>query len=62
MEWFVSSSKDAQALAQAILKILESPKKRNVMGNRSRLHITKHFTLNQVADAYANIYHRVLSR
>ncbi|MEA5579051.1 glycosyltransferase family 4 protein [Anabaena sp. UHCC 0451] len=54
--------KDAKALATAILELLSSPEQRTLMGKRSRLHVQKHFGLDQVADAYADIYHRLLTQ
>lgn len=54
--------RNATALAAAILKLLQSPEERLVMGKRSRSHIEAHFSLNLVADAYANIYYQVLGR
>ncbi|ACC80085.1 glycosyltransferase family 4 protein [Nostoc punctiforme] len=52
--------RDTKALATAILKLLNSPEQRNLMGKRSRVHVQTNFSLNQVADAYADIYNRVL--
>jgi glycosyltransferase involved in cell wall biosynthesis len=52
--------RDSGALATAILQLLSSPEERILMGQRSRLHVQKHFGLDQVADAYADIYQRVL--
>ncbi|AUT00934.1 glycosyl transferase family 1 [Nostoc sp. CENA543] len=54
--------KNPQALATAILQLLSSQAQRTLMGQRSRLHVHQHFSLDQVADAYANIYHRVLKQ
>lgn len=54
--------KNAQALATAILQLLSSQEQRTLMGKRSKLYVHKHFSLDQVADAYANIYHRVLKQ
>ncbi|MDF5730305.1 MAG: glycosyltransferase family 4 protein [Rhizonema sp. PD38] len=52
--------RDVEALATAILQLLKSQDERALMGNRSGLHVRENFTLTQVADAYARIYHRVL--
>lgn len=52
--------RNAKALAIAILKLLSSPEQRNLMGKRSKLHVQSNFSLNQVADAYADIYSRAL--
>ncbi|MDZ8184581.1 MAG: glycosyltransferase family 4 protein [Nostoc sp. ChiSLP02] len=54
--------KDSKTLATAILQLLNSPEQRNLMGKRSRLHVQENFSLNRVADAYADIYNRVLNR
>jgi glycosyltransferase involved in cell wall biosynthesis len=54
--------KNTQALATAILQLLSSQEQRTLMGKRSKLHVHKHFSLDQVADTYANIYHRVLKQ
>lgn len=51
---------NAPQLASAILKILSSETDRMTMGHNSAKHIQENFTLNQVADAYAEIYRRVL--
>ncbi|MEH1853791.1 MAG: glycosyltransferase family 4 protein [Nostoc sp.] len=52
--------KNGKALATAILQLLSSPEQRNLMGKRSKLHVEANFSLNQVANAYADIYSRVL--
>ncbi len=52
--------RDVKALATAMLQLLKSQDERALMGNRSGLHVRENFTLEQVADAYAKIYYRVL--
>ncbi len=51
---------DWRALADAILKLLGSQQLRETMGRRSPDHIREKFDLSNVADAYAEIYRRVL--
>jgi len=53
--------KNPKALATAILQLLKSETQRTLMGDRSRSHVQTNFSLPQVADAYAAIYHRALS-
>jgi glycosyltransferase involved in cell wall biosynthesis len=54
--------RDATSLATAMLKLLENPAQRIEMGARSKLHVVENFSLDRVADAYADIYHRVLAQ
>ncbi len=54
--------RDATSLATAILKLLQNPAQRKEMGARSKLHVAENFSLDRVADAYANIYNRVLAQ
>jgi glycosyltransferase involved in cell wall biosynthesis len=54
--------KDATSLATAILKLLQHPAQRIEMGARSKSHVVENFSLDRVADAYADIYHRVLAQ
>lgn len=54
--------RDATSLATAILKLLQNPVQSNEMGTHSKLHVAENFSLDRVADAYANIYHRVLAQ
>ena len=51
---------DWRALAEAILSLLGSRQRREVMGRRSPPYIREKFDLAGVADAYAEIYRRVL--
>jgi glycosyltransferase involved in cell wall biosynthesis len=53
--------RDDEALATAIADLVRSPEQRSIMGNHSESHVKEHFSLNQVADAYATIYHRILA-
>jgi glycosyltransferase involved in cell wall biosynthesis len=63
-EWngLLVSPKDVKTLAQAILQLLKSPEQRQLMGDRSKLHIQEQFSLQHVANQYADIYHRVLKQ
>lgn len=54
--------RDVTSLATAILKLLQDPIQRSEMGARSKLHVGENFSLDRVADAYADIYHRVLAQ
>ena len=53
--------KDAPALTQAILRLLRSNEERQEMGRRSYSHVVDTFSLERVADAYAEVYRRVLA-
>jgi glycosyltransferase involved in cell wall biosynthesis len=59
---YLVTPRDAVSLATAILKLLRHPAQRIEMGARSKLHVAKNFSLDRVADAYADIYHRVLAQ
>jgi glycosyltransferase involved in cell wall biosynthesis len=52
--------RDVAALARAVTQILSSSEQREAMGMRSRIHIAERFSLAHVADAYEEIYRRVL--
>jgi glycosyltransferase involved in cell wall biosynthesis len=53
--------RDAHAVTLAILRLLDAePDALRRMGENSRAHVEQHFTLNLVADAYADIYRRLL--
>lgn len=52
--------RNANALATAILQLLKSKEERVLMGTRSSLHVRENFSLTKVANAYADIYYRVL--
>lgn len=52
--------RDVKALASAMLRLLSSNDERTMMGMRSKAHIRDNFSLSRVADAYAEIYQRVL--
>ncbi len=52
----------APALAQALAQLLPSAGQRMLMGERGRSHVQANFSLTQVADAYAAIYHRALNQ
>ena len=55
--------RDAPALARALLRLLEAePGVLRKMGERSREHVERHFTLEHVLDSYAQIYRRLLER
>jgi glycosyltransferase involved in cell wall biosynthesis len=55
--------RDAPALAEALLRLLDAePDELRQMGERSREHVERHFTLEHVADSYARIYRRLLER
>jgi len=53
--------RDARELSSAILRLLASREQLALMGARSRLHVSEHFSLQSVADAYAGIYERALT-
>ena len=52
--------RDSGKLAAAIAELVDAPNLRSLMGYRSQTHIEENFSLNQVADAYANIYRQIL--
>ena len=52
--------RDSRKLAAAIAELVDAPNLRSLMGHRSQTHIEENFSLNQVADAYANIYRQIL--
>jgi glycosyltransferase involved in cell wall biosynthesis len=55
--------RDAPALAEALLRLLDAePDELRQMGERSREHVERDFTLEHVADSYARIYRRLLER
>ncbi|HKT61777.1 MAG TPA: glycosyltransferase family 4 protein [Gemmatimonadales bacterium] len=49
----------APALADAILRLADAPDRRRAMGSRSRQRVQSEFTLDRVADAYAEVYEGV---
>jgi glycosyltransferase involved in cell wall biosynthesis len=57
---FLVPPRNGNALATAIMQILKSKQERILMGTRSNLHVRENFSLTKVADAYADIYYRVL--
>ncbi len=59
---YLVTPRDATSLATAMLKLLQNPAQRVEMGARSKLHVVENFSLDRVADAYADIYHRVLAQ
>ncbi|MEM7725448.1 MAG: glycosyltransferase family 4 protein, partial [Cyanobacteria bacterium P01_A01_bin.45] len=52
--------KDAESLALAIAKLLESEKLRKEMGSRAYEYVNLEFSLNSVVDAYEKIYRQIL--
>jgi glycosyltransferase involved in cell wall biosynthesis len=55
--------RNARALTLALLALLDAePDALRQMGANSRAHVEQHFTLDLVADAYADIYRRALDR
>jgi len=55
--------RDVDALTRALTKLLEAdPNTLAEMGRNSRAHVEQGFTLDLVADAYAEIYRRLLDR
>jgi glycosyltransferase involved in cell wall biosynthesis len=55
--------RNAQALTLGLLALLDAePDTLRQMGANSRAHVEQHFTLDLVADAYADIYRRTLDR
>lgn len=52
--------RDSQSLAAAIVRLLVSEGDRTVMGSRLRSDVRDRFSLARVADAYSQIYSRVL--
>ena len=53
--------RDAKTLAAKILLLLESEDQRKLMGIRSKSHVSENFSLDQVAESYAEIYRRALT-
>jgi glycosyltransferase involved in cell wall biosynthesis len=53
--------RNAPALADAILRLAAAPELRATMGRRSRDHVVAQFSLDQVADGYANVYDGLLT-
>lgn len=55
--------RNVQALTRALLSLLEAePEALRQMGENSRAHVDRHFTLELVTDAYAEIYRRLLEQ
>lgn len=52
--------RDAKTLSAKILLLLESEDQRKLMGIRSKSHVIENFSLDQVAESYAEIYRRAL--
>ncbi len=59
---YLATPRDAASLAAAMLKLLDNPARRIEMGARSKVHVVENFSLDRVADAYADIYQRVLTQ
>jgi glycosyltransferase involved in cell wall biosynthesis len=49
-------SKDSDALAAAILELLESPEKRVMMGKKGRQHVMEHFSIENMVREYERFY------
>jgi glycosyltransferase involved in cell wall biosynthesis len=57
------SPRDVQTLTRALLDLLDAePDVLRRMGENSREHVERHFTLDRVTDAYVEIYRRLLDR
>ncbi|HKY31998.1 MAG TPA: glycosyltransferase family 4 protein [Candidatus Polarisedimenticolia bacterium] len=54
--------RDPGPLAEAVLRLLASPADRSRMGERSRAHVMEHFSLERVADGYADLYRDLRGR
>ena len=53
--------RDSKQLAAAISKLISSDKNRAIMGKRSSQYIRERFSLEKVADAYAQVYDSILA-
>lgn len=53
--------RSAPALAGAILRLAADPGLRAAMGRRAREHVSAEFSLDRVADAYADVYDRLVT-
>lgn len=52
----LSKIDDPRDLAAKLLTLLHNSQKRNSLGNASRVYVVKHFSLDTVADRYAELY------
>jgi len=58
---FLVPPKDPEALAQAMLRLMELPKeKRQEMGEAARQHILANFSLDRVVDKWEALYRELL--
>ena len=55
----VISSRSPDALAQAVVDLLQSPEKRKALGDRARNRIKEHFSLDEVVKKYETLYLQV---
>ena len=53
---------DPQAMAEAIQTLYRSPERRQEMGRRGRAHVLAHHTPEAAAQAYHNLFERILAR
>ena len=58
---FVVPPRDAQALAQALNRLLADPALRRAMGRRGRQRVLKHFSIDKMVDQIIAVYHAVLA-
>lgn len=52
--------KNSELLANAIVRLAESKKMRNELGGNVKKHIAESFSLDRVADLYANLYRKIV--
>lgn len=51
---------DYEAMAQALLTLLRDPERTALYGKAARETVEQHYTLQQIIDIYANIYHNLI--
>lgn len=59
---FVIEPRDSDAIARSVNRLLLNPSLRKTMGSASRQRVEERFHLRHVADAYMEIYRRVLAQ
>jgi len=52
--------RDVEGLVKALTELIRSERQRTSMGNAGRLYVRERFDINKVADAYVEVYQRVL--
>jgi glycosyltransferase involved in cell wall biosynthesis len=58
---FLAPLRNAEALAEALLSLIENPSLRRKMGERGREMVIQGFTVQHIAGQFLNVYERLLS-